>query len=86
MAIAPELVVEVISDSEKNQILSAIIRDYQRLNVLEVWVARPIAQMVEVLSLTPTTVTSVATYHAGQSVSSIAFPELIVAVDDIFAE
>ena len=86
MTTAPEMVVEVISDSEKNHVLAAKIRDYQRLNVLEAWVARPVEQTVEVLSLTPTTVTSVATYHAGQHVQSVAFPDLVVAVDDIFAE
>ncbi len=83
---APELIVEVISDSEKNRNLNAKLADYQRVDVREGWIVRPVEQTVEVLSLTPTTVISVATYHAGQSVQSVVFPDLIVAVDTIFAE
>ena len=86
MQTAPELIVEVVSDSEKDRILYAKIADYQRVDVREGWIVRPVEQTVEVLSLTPTTVISVATYHAGQNVQSVVFPELIVAVDAIFAE
>ena len=83
---APELVIEIISPSDTSAVLADKITDYQSVNVREVWVARPVEQSVEVLSLTPTTVTSVATYYAGQSVQSVTFSGLVVPVDEIYAE
>ena len=83
---APELVVEILRHGEAVEAIADKLDDYRSVDVQECWDVRLDEQTVEILSLTPTTVTSVATYHAGQSVQSVVFPDLMVAVDDIFAE
>ena len=83
---APELVIEIVSPSDTTTVLADKMADYQSVNVREAWVVRPVEQTVEVLSLTPTMVISVARYYAGQSVQSVTFPGLVVLVDEIYAE
>jgi Uma2 family endonuclease len=83
---APELVVEIISPSDKPSVLAAKIADYRAVDVQEVWVVRAGVQTVEVVRLTPDEIETIATYGRGQTVTSRTFPGLAVAVDDIFAE
>ncbi len=83
---APERVVEILRRGEFVEAISDKLDDYRSVDVQECWVVRLDEQAVEVLKLTPTMVTSVAMYHAGQNVQSIVFPDLIVPVDSIFAE
>ena len=82
---APELVVEIISDSETQRILEDKITDYLSIGVDECWVVRPDARTVEVLALTPDGARTVATYGDGQAVASVVFAGLTVPVADIFA-
>ena len=83
---APELVIEIVSPSDTPGVLTEKIADYQAANVREVWVARPSEHTVEVVQLTPTSVLSTAEYSMGTSVQSVAFPGLMVPVEEIFAE
>lgn len=53
LAPAPELVVEVLSDSDTRQMRFAKIRDYCAVSVNECWLVSPEAETVEVLRLTP---------------------------------
>ncbi|MBC7526136.1 MAG: Uma2 family endonuclease [Chthonomonadaceae bacterium] len=85
MSPAPELVIEVVSTSETEQILNAKIADYCLVEVEEVWIVRPALQTVEVQRLTSGGAVSVATYGSGETVKSLAFPELAVFVNAIFA-
>ena len=82
---APELVVEIISDSETARCFNAKINDYCTVDVLECWKIMPDAQTVEVLRLSRSGSTSVQVYGMGKTVQSITFSDLTVAVDDIFA-
>lgn len=83
--LAPELIVEVVSDSERDRILYAKIADYCAVGVREGWVVRPVPQTVEVLRLSVDGYESVRIYGAGETVQSITFPDLFVAVDAVFA-
>jgi Uma2 family endonuclease len=82
---APELVVEILSPSDRPGLLAEKIADYQSVAVQEVWVVRSASETVEVLRLSPDNADAVATYGNGQIVTSIAFPGLVVVVDDVFA-
>ncbi len=86
LPVAPELVVEIISDSETQRILEDKLADYCEIGVSECWVVRPETRTVEVLALSANEVRSVAVYTETQSVDSVVFATLSVAVADIFAE
>jgi Uma2 family endonuclease len=86
LAPAPELVIEIVSPSDRPAVLAAKIADYRSVNVQEVWVVRAEAQTVEVVRLTLDEIETVATYGRGQTVASRAFSNIRVPVDEIFAE
>ena len=85
LQIAPELVVEIISDSETQRILDDKLADYREIGVSECWVIRPEAQTVEVLALTQHFVQSTAVYRGNETVISNAFPDLALPLNGIFA-
>ncbi|MGI4792056.1 MAG: Uma2 family endonuclease [Janthinobacterium lividum] len=85
LEVAPELVVEVISNSGTQRILGDKIADYISIGADECWVVRPADRTVEVLTLTLNGAQSVAIYDEGQTVSSIVFPGLTVSVADVLA-
>ena len=83
---APELVVEILSPSDKPSVLNAKIADYCAVDVQECWLVHTEKQTVEVLQLTPTGSRSIAAYVSGQTVQSLIFSDLTLAVDAVFAE
>ena len=83
---APELVVEIVSPSDRASVLRAKIADYRSVDVREIWVVCSQERTVEVVALSWDEIETVATYGAGETVTSVIFPGLTVAVDDIFAE
>ena len=86
LMVAPELVVEIISDSETEKSINAKIRDYIKIGVRELWKVFPASQTVEVVALSQDGAVTVATYGAGQSAVSLTFEGLSVSVAAIFAE
>ena len=82
---APELLVEIVSNSETQRILTDKIVDYTAIGVSEVWVIRPDARTVEVLILTPNGPQSVAVYAEPDAALSVTFPTLSVPLAGIFA-
>ena len=84
VTVAPELIVEIISNSETARILKGKLADYCEIGVSEAWVVRQDAQTVEVLQLTPSGPVSVATYSSGQNIQSLTFSDLTPAVADFF--
>jgi Uma2 family endonuclease len=84
LEVGPELVVEIISDSERESLFAAKVADYTAIGVQECWRVVPEARSVEVLRLAPTGPVSVATYDESQSLHSVTFPVLTVSVADIF--
>ena len=58
--------------------------DYCTVGVNECWLVSPEADTVEVLRLTPEGPERAALYGVGEAVQSLTFPELTLALDDIF--
>ena len=83
---APELVVEIISPSERPGQRTAKLADYRSVEVKEVWQVFADAKTIEVVALTEDAIETVGTYKSGDNVVSVAFPELVVAVDALFEE
>lgn len=81
---APELVVEVLSDSDTRATRMGKIMDFCMVGVNECWLVGPEIETVEVLRLTPDGPVRAALYGAGQTLESITFPDLTLALDDIF--
>jgi Uma2 family endonuclease len=84
LEVGPELVVEIISDSEREQIFAAKVADYIAIGVNECWRVSLEPPSVSVLHLTSDGPVTIATYDQTQSLSSITFPDLTMAVADIF--
>ncbi len=82
--VAPELVVEIISTSETARIIGDKIADYASAGVDEVWVIRPDAKEVERLTLQPSSNHASQIFRATQHLTSSAFPQLTVRIDDVF--
>src|SRR5262249_26251775 len=53
LEVAPELVVEILSDSETERSLAAKLADYVTIGVKEAWLVRPERRTVEVVRLAP---------------------------------
>jgi Uma2 family endonuclease len=82
--VAPELVVEILSDSETERLVEEKIADYIAIGVREVWLVRPEPRTVEVLPLTSNGPVSVATYTETQPLPSVTFSDLKIVVADCF--
>ncbi len=83
---APELVVEILSQSDTKSVLSSKIADYCAVEVRECWVVSPGVETVEVLRLLQGgEVETAAVYAIGEAAASEVFPGLSVAVLDVFA-
>ncbi len=81
---APEIAVEVLSPSETRAIREGKISDYCAVNVEECWVVSMETQTVEVLRLTPDGPERAALYASGETLQSLTFPDLTIALEDIF--
>ena len=83
---APELVVEIVSPSDRPSVLAAKVADYRAVDVQEVWIVRDGPQTVELLRLTVDEIESVGTYELTETVTSFSFSGLTMAVQNIFFE
>jgi Uma2 family endonuclease len=81
---APELVVEILSPSDTRRVQSVKLADYAAVDVRECWLVSPEAETVEVLENTGGRWQTTATYGHGETVTSVTFPSLTVAVDGTF--
>lgn len=84
LEIAPELVVEILSDSERESAIQDKIADYLSIGIVEAWLVRPAARTVEVLRLSPTGAETAATYDETQTLQSLTFHDLAIPIADIF--
>ena len=75
---------EVLSPSDTRSIRLGKIADYCAVDVKECWVVSPEAETVEVLRLTPEGPERAALYGSGETLQSLTFPDLTLALDDIF--
>lgn len=84
LIVAPELIVEIVSDSDRAQVLAGKLADYASIGVAEAWVIRPEPGTVEVLRLAPGAgPVPVAVYGSADTVRSIVLPALTVPVADL---
>ncbi len=83
---APEIAVEVVSDSETEDRTAGKLRDYHEIGVRECWIVRPEAQTVEVLGRVPDGCRTEAVYSTDETVTSRAFPDLAVPMAAIFTK
>jgi Uma2 family endonuclease len=86
LPIAPELVVEILSPSERRVDRDQKLRDYCDAGGMECWVVSTLQQSVEVLRLSPAGAEPVAIYSLGDIVRSVGFPDLTVPVADVFSD
>lgn len=82
LLIGPELVVEIISDTERIQTLRGKLTDYESVGVREAWVVQPETQTVEVMQLGIEG--SAVVFAAGEALRSVVFPDLVLSVSDFF--
>ena len=85
LEVGPELVVEIVTDSETQRILNSKLADYIEIGVNECWVVRPEARTIEIMRLTPNGSQSVRIYDDTETLTSVVFPNLSVPVADVFA-
>jgi Uma2 family endonuclease len=78
------LVVEILSDSDRQRVIGDKLADYIRLGVEEAWIVRPEDRTVELLRLTMNGSVSAGVYDETQTFASLTFPDLVVTVTEIF--
>ena len=81
---APDLVVEVLSSSDTERVLSGKLSDYQRIGVKECWLVSREARSVEVLQLTKEQSQSLGHFGLGETLRSEVLPDFQLPVDAIF--
>jgi Uma2 family endonuclease len=86
LLVGPELVVEILSPSERRVARTSKLEDYRLTGVDECWVIAPEARTVEVLRLNAGVIEPVALYREGEEVISEIFPDLRVPVADLFTD
>lgn len=83
--VIPDLVVEVLSPSERRQAVEEKIEDYRRVGVREFWLVSPEAETVEVLRLSERGIERIGLYGRGDVVRSELLPDCQIETDRLFA-
>lgn len=83
--VLPDLVVEVLSPSERRQSVEEGIEDYRRIGVREFWLVSPEAETIEALRLGENGIERIGLYGRGDTVRSELLPELQIDTDRLFA-
>ncbi|OOR90095.1 restriction endonuclease [Moraxella caviae] len=83
---APELVIEILSKGNSKREMNIKFELYQEAGVLEYWIVDPANFSVLVYTLQDGKFITGRPFTEGDIVKSPLFPELRIAVDDIFAE
>lgn len=83
--VVPDLVVEVLSPSERRQSVEEKMEDYRRIGVREFWLVSPEAETVEVLRLSKGGIERIGLYGRGDIVRSEILPECQIETDRLFA-
>ena len=85
LEIGPELVVEIISDSETAQDVEGKTQDYISIGVAEMWRVYRETRTVDVVELSAAGAKVLQSYGEGETIVSRVFPDLNVTVNAIFA-
>lgn len=81
---APDLIVEIVSPTNRKHNLDTKFNLYQEAGVLEYWIVEPLERMVLVYTLREGIYIGLKPQIEGNIIESVLFPELKVAVDDVF--
>ena len=84
LEIAPDLVVEILSSSDTEKVLSGKLSDYQRIGVKECWLVSREARSVEILQFTKEQSQSLGHFGLGETIRSEVLPDFQLTVDAIF--
>ena len=84
LEIAPDLVIEVLSPSDTEKVLSGKLSDYQRIGVKECWLVSREARSVEVLRLTTEQSERLGRFGLGETIRSKVLPDFRLTVNAIF--
>ena len=84
LEIAPDLVIEVLSASDTEKVLSGKLSDYQRIGVKECWLVSHESRSVEVLQLTKEQSQSLGHFGLGETIRSQVLPDFQPTVNAIF--
>ena len=84
LEIAPDLVIEVLSSSDTEKVLSGKLADYQRIGVKECWLVSREARSVEILQLTKEQSQSLGHFGLGETIQSQVLPNFQLTVNAIF--
>ena len=80
----PELIVEVVSDSDRERVLNAKLTDFYAIGVDECWIVRPDDKTVAVFQSTLNGWEQRAIYTEGETVESLILPGLRMPVTEAF--
>ena len=81
---APDLIVEIISPNNRKHDLDTKFKLYEEAGVLEYWIIEPIDKFVLVYTLINGQYIGLKPFIEGEIITSPLFPDLKVAVDDVF--
>ena len=81
---APDLIVEIISPSNSKHDIHTKFDLYQEAGVIEYWMVESIERMVLVYTLKNGEYIGLKPSVEGENIKSIVFPDLIIAVEDVF--
>ena len=84
LEIAPDLVIEVLSSSDTERVLSGKLSDYQQIGVKECWLVSREARSVEVLQLTKEHSQSLGHFGLGETIRNEILPDFQLTVNTIF--
>jgi Uma2 family endonuclease len=83
--VAPELIVEILSDSDRRAIIESKLSDYREIGVLEAWLVDTDDETVTTLRLHQEGDQVIGVFRAKQQIRSEVLAEIVVAADDVFA-
>ena len=81
---APDLIVEIISPNNRKHDLDTKFKLYEEAGVLEYWIIEPENKVVLVYSLRDGIYVGLKPLTEGEIIKSPMFPDMHVAVDDVF--
>ena len=83
---APELMIEILSPNNSKHDLDTKFKLYQEAGVLEYWIVEPVEKMLLVYTLINGKYIGLAPQTEGENIQSTLFPNLEIAIEDVFLD
>ncbi len=81
---APELMIEILSPNNSKHDLDTKFKLYEEAGVLEYWIIEPVEKMLLVYTLQNGKFIGLPPQTEGNNIKSVLFPDLQIAITDIF--